>query len=220
MKSSKRRITVPASLAGALLAVLLIQQAALAATVSVAIKDFFYDPATAKAKQGDTVQWTNEGSAPHTTSSTDSNVKNPNGTTGLALWTSNTLSHGQTFSFVFSWAGKFPYYCMIHGASMRGTVAVGLKAPSNATVGQAFTVTLGTSALPAGYVFDVQRQDPGDTKPHNWIVGTTNLTVQFTAPSAGTYSFRARVRKDNAPAGIGTEDGYGLYSGLKSVTAS
>ncbi len=220
MKSSNRRFALMTSLVGAVLAVLLIQQAALAATVSVVIKDFFYDPATAKAKQGDTVQWTNQGSATHTATSTDSIVKNPNGSTGLSLWNSGNLSHGQTFPFTFSWAGKFPYYCKIHGSSMRGTIVVGLKAPSTAAVGQTFTITLGTSALPAGYVFDVQRQDPGDTKPRNWIVGTTNLTVQFMAPSAGTYSFRARVRKDNAPAGIGSEDGYGLYSALKNVSVS
>ena len=62
---------------------------------------------------GTTVTWVNQDSMPHTATS-DSGV-----------WDSGTLTQGQTFSFVFSTPGTFPYHCSIHGvASMSGTIQV------------------------------------------------------------------------------------------------
>jgi plastocyanin len=62
---------------------------------------------------GTTVTWTNNDSIAHTT------------TSDTGVWDSGILSPSQTFSFVFTTAGTFPYHCAIHGAaSMSGTIVV------------------------------------------------------------------------------------------------
>ena len=66
---------------------------------------------------GDTVEWTNQDSASHTTTS---------GTGGRfddIGWNSPTLSTGESFSHTFDQAGTFTYTCRIH-PSMSGTITV------------------------------------------------------------------------------------------------
>jgi plastocyanin len=67
---------------------------------------------------GDTVTWTHSGNNTHTvTSGAEANA----GT----LFNSGNLTRGQTFSFRFTTAGSFPYFCMIHGSNtMSGTITV------------------------------------------------------------------------------------------------
>ena len=79
--------------------------------VSVAMKGFKFVPADVSVKVGDTVVWTNEDSVPHTVESSDKSFK------------SDELSHGDTFSFTFTKAGKYDYICGIH-QSMHGSVTV------------------------------------------------------------------------------------------------
>jgi len=63
---------------------------------------------------GTTVTWTNDDSTSHTVTFTD-----------ISGVDSGTLTRGQTFSYTFTTAGTFHYYCRIHGASvMSGTVTV------------------------------------------------------------------------------------------------
>ena len=76
---------------------------------------------------GTKVTWTNRDGAPHTT--TSGTPSSPSG-----LWNSGTLSRDNKFSFTFSEAGTFRYYCDIHN-SMTGTVTV--VASGAATSGQA-----------------------------------------------------------------------------------
>jgi hypothetical protein len=40
------------------------------------------------------------------------------------LWDSSVLTQGQTFSFTFTQAGTFPYFCEVH-PNMTATIAVG-----------------------------------------------------------------------------------------------
>jgi plastocyanin len=85
-------------------------------TVDVSIGDFFFAPQSVTIKVGDTVRWTNNGAAPHTTTSGTS-------PTGDGKWASGILSSGQSFSFTFTQAGTFPYFCAVH-PFMIGTVTV------------------------------------------------------------------------------------------------
>ena len=65
---------------------------------------------------GTTVTWTNRGSVPHTaTAGTPGNLS--------GVWDSSTLSRGEPFSFTFTEAGTFAYFCTIH-PSMQATVTV------------------------------------------------------------------------------------------------
>jgi amicyanin len=81
-----------------------------AATVS--IKNFAYAPATLNIKKGTKVTWTNGDTAPHTVTSESGDVLD-----------SPTLSTGQSFSYTFTKAGTYAYYCTIH-PNMKATVVV------------------------------------------------------------------------------------------------
>ncbi len=80
-------------------------------TVQVAINDFDYRPPTVNIQVGDTVNWTNNGRAPHTV------------TSDTGAFDSGRLNAGQSFSYTFNAPGTFPYHCAIH-PNMRGTVVV------------------------------------------------------------------------------------------------
>ena len=77
----------------------------------VAIVDVAYQPGSIKVQAGDTVTWTNTGSAPHTITADDGSVD------------SGPLAHGASFSQVFPAAGLFTYHCAIH-PEMTGAVTI------------------------------------------------------------------------------------------------
>ena len=83
---------------------------------SISIASFKFAPQTLTVKVGTTVTWTNNDSTPH-------NVIADNGE-----FSSNTLQQNDTFSFTFTKAGTYAYYCSFHGGSggngMAGVVVV------------------------------------------------------------------------------------------------
>lgn len=82
----------------------------------VSIGDNFFSPSNLIVTAGSTVTWTNNGNNQH---QPVSGSGTPSG-----LFESGVLNHGDTFSFRFTEAGTFPYYCKIHGAYMSGTITV------------------------------------------------------------------------------------------------
>ncbi|MDH3436009.1 MAG: Ig-like domain-containing protein [Betaproteobacteria bacterium] len=86
-------------------------------TVDVSIGDNFFTPQSITIKVGDTVRWTNNGAALHTTTSGTSPTAN-------GIWGSAILASGESFSFTFTQAGIFPYFCSVHPGIMTGTVTV------------------------------------------------------------------------------------------------
>jgi carboxypeptidase T len=90
-------------------------------TVDVAIVDFAFNPQVVTVAPGSTVRWTNNGQAPHTSTST------------TALWDSGTLNTGQQFSYTFTTPGTYQYICTIH-PSMTGTVIVSGGCPTATVV--------------------------------------------------------------------------------------
>ncbi len=82
--------------------------AANAATVNVSIVDFAFSPQNITINVGDTVVWTNNGIAPHTSTS---GINCP---TGDGIWNSGVLSSGQAFQFTFTQPGTYNYFCSIH----------------------------------------------------------------------------------------------------------
>ncbi|MCX8103260.1 MAG: cupredoxin domain-containing protein [Candidatus Bipolaricaulota bacterium] len=81
--------------------------------VGVSIVDNAFSPKTVTVPVGTTVRWTNNGSLPHTVTSTS----NPR------VFDSGTLDPGSSFEFTFKTPGQFPYRCSIHPA-MTGMVIV------------------------------------------------------------------------------------------------
>jgi plastocyanin len=62
-----------------------------------------------------TIQWSNDGTVAHTTTSLAGDPQS---------WNSGTMSPGDTFTVTFSTAGTYHYYCAIHGLIMSGYIIV------------------------------------------------------------------------------------------------
>jgi plastocyanin len=81
------------------------------ATVQVTMVNRTFNPATVTVKVGDTILWTNQDSMQHDVVADNGEFK------------SQLFNKDQTFSFTFTKAGTYPYYCSIH-PGMTGTVIV------------------------------------------------------------------------------------------------
>ena len=79
--------------------------------IEVRIDNFSFGPTEVTVMAGTTVTWTNHDDIPHTVVSTDKVFK------------SKVLDTDEKFSFTFSTAGTYPYFCSIH-PKMTGKVVV------------------------------------------------------------------------------------------------
>ena len=176
-------------------------------TVSVSIVDFAFTPKTITVPVGTTVRWTNNGSAPHTVTSTSS----------PRAFDSGTLGSGDTFEFTFKTAGQFPYRCSIH-PSMTGTViaqqeevqefalihslAQSKTFPEIITVSKGVKVRLFNIALDGVHPSVVISSDE-DGK--NLVFGVKSFavnpgqltTIEFTPDRAGTFFISHRPHGHN-----------------------
>ena len=80
--------------------------------LTIAMKDFKFDPKNATVKVGQTVTWTNEDSAPH-------NAVDEKG----GAFKSELFNKGETYEFTAEKAGTIDYVCTIH-PGMEGTLTV------------------------------------------------------------------------------------------------
>lgn len=81
---------------------LLLPAAALSTTHNVSIVSFDFVPSSISGVVGDTVTWTNTETLQHSTTSDN------------GVWDSGLLSQGQSYSFVFTVSGSYPYHCTPH----------------------------------------------------------------------------------------------------------
>ena len=82
-----------------------------ASTAEVKIDNFVFGPATITVPVGTTVTWINRDDIPHTVVSTEKAFK------------SKVLDTDEKFSYTFTKAGEYPYFCSIH-PKMTGKVVV------------------------------------------------------------------------------------------------
>ena len=82
-----------------------------AAAASVKIDNFVFGPQTLTVPLGTTVTWTNSDDIPHTSVSTE------------GVFKSKVLDTDEKFSYTFTKAGTYPYYCTIH-PKMTGQIVV------------------------------------------------------------------------------------------------
>jgi len=82
-----------------------------AANVAVKIDNFVFGPQTITVPVGTTVTWTNSDDIPHTAVSTD------------GVFKSKVMDTDEKFSYTFTKAGMYPYYCSVH-PKMTGQVVV------------------------------------------------------------------------------------------------
>jgi plastocyanin len=78
--------------------------------IKVTIDNFTFSPAELKVKVGDTVTWTNHDDIPHTVVS-------------AGKFRSKTMDTDNTFSFTFTSAGGYKYFCSLH-PHMTGMITV------------------------------------------------------------------------------------------------
>ena len=100
---------VPSAAVAALAAVTL--GAAAPAPSVIKIDNFTFGPAAVTVPVGTTVTWVNEDDIPHTVVATDKSFK------------SKVLDTDEKFSFTFTKAGTYDYFCSIH-PHMTGKVVV------------------------------------------------------------------------------------------------
>jgi len=82
-------------------------------TTNVMIDNFTFEPAQLTVKVGTTVTWKVVGQSTHDLAARDGSFAN------------RTMTFGQTLSFTFTKAGRYPYVCMQHeGDGMVGEVTV------------------------------------------------------------------------------------------------
>lgn len=96
--------------------------AAESTVIAVDIKNYAFSPATVTVSVGDTVAWTNEDTAPHTVTVSS----------GPVTFASPTLQQGQTFTYTFTKAGTYSYYCAVH-PDMKASVTVQGSTPPPTT---------------------------------------------------------------------------------------
>jgi len=82
-----------------------------ASPAEVKIDNFSFGPQTITVPVGATVVWTNRDDIPHTSVSTD------------GVFKSKVMDTDEKFSYTFTKAGTYPYYCTIH-PKMTGQVVV------------------------------------------------------------------------------------------------
>jgi plastocyanin len=83
------------------------------ATTEVKIDNFSFTPVTLTVTAGSTVTWTNRDDIPHTVVSADD----------AKTFKSKVLDTDEKFSFTFTKAGTYTYFCSVH-PKMTGTVVV------------------------------------------------------------------------------------------------
>ncbi len=162
----------------------------------VTIQNFAFDPAQLTITAGDTVRWTQKDSVTHTTTS------GPNGVED-GLWNSGnmTLAANTVFSFTFTNAGAYPYFCQPHRSFMRGTVTVE-AASSGLSVQITSPTNNATFAEPA--TFDLVAEPTPGSDPIaqvEFYQGTNLIATLMAAPwtttvsnlAAGDYTFTAEV---------------------------
>lgn len=105
-------------------------------SASVDIGDNFFDPKELTIPVGTKVTWTNNGNNPHTVTADDESFDS-------GASPAEYMQNGDSFSRTFNTAGKFPYYCRVHGgpggSGHSGVITV--TADDNGTGGQQPTTT-------------------------------------------------------------------------------
>jgi len=87
------------------------QEQAPAKNVEIKIDNFSFAPGTLTVAVGTTVTWINHDDIPHTAVSTD------------GVFKSKVMDTDEKFSYTFTKAGTYPYFCSIH-PKMTGTIVV------------------------------------------------------------------------------------------------
>ena len=103
---------------------------------------------------------------------------------------------GGTFDFTFTAAGIYTYHCSIHSSMKAKVGSKDTVTPPSGPVGTVFTIKVATVTAPAGFVYDVQKKNPGGNF-QDFAVGITTMSTAWnsTGQPTGVYQFRSRLRR-------------------------
>jgi plastocyanin len=168
---------------------------AIAATVTVAVGDNFFNPTSSTINVNDTVQWN--------WNSTDANMHSS--TSDTSIWDSGTAGANHTFSRQFTSSGSFPYHCTVHSSIQKATITVQAAANNPPTVTVTNPVNGAVIASPATFAFGANASDSdGSVTNVQLRQGGTILTNRAAKPytyaisnlASGSYTFTA-IASDN-----------------------
>jgi plastocyanin len=160
---------------------------AFAANTNVSIVDFGFSPANVVIKPNDSVTWSWNGAFSHSSTSDNTN-----------LWNSGVNGNGATFSHTFAAAGDFPYHCLVHSLTMKGSVTVQTQAqPNSPPVASILSPVNGSvfSAPWTGTIAASSSDSDGTVSRLQVFSGTTLLSSITNPPSNSTLNIT------NLPAG-------------------
>lgn len=150
-----------------------------------------FHPAVITIARGETVKWIVESNA-----NTSHDVKSDGPKLYFASPGGQSGIHpGGSYSFTFTSAGRFPYYCRVHRQDgMYGSVTVPVKVarvPNSNPV--RFKVAVGSVALSPSSSFTRVVQVDGPTAGRHWhtFSRTKSASVTYTPAAQGTYTFRS-----------------------------
>lgn len=86
---------------------------------NVLMQDFAFVPPTVTISVGDTVRWTNEDAAGHTTTS-----GNPGDEDAGDIWDSGIVLSGQSYQRTFEEPGDYRYFCELHPNQMANAMVI------------------------------------------------------------------------------------------------
>ncbi|MET7567374.1 plastocyanin/azurin family copper-binding protein [Streptomyces sp. NPDC005492] len=124
-------------------------------------------------KVGDTVRWTNKDSAPHTVTTTKAPVK----------FDSGTLNQGDSWSYTFTKAGTYEYYCAVHPDMV---ASVKVVADDSGGTGGGTTPTATPTTAPSGTPTATPTASPtGMPMPTDTATSSPTPTATSTGSSGG-----------------------------------
>jgi plastocyanin len=157
-----------------------------AATTTVSVVNYTYNPKTPKIALSGSILWRNDSNTAHTVTA---NVP--------AVWPGSfgVLTAGKTGSLAFFHVGAYPYFCTFH-SQQKGSVKVKMSvSPASGTTSTNFTIRVATQNAASGFTHDVQRRKKGGSFA-TWMSSPSQLVVfNPTTSERGTWEFRARYRK-------------------------
>ena len=186
-----RRLAVPV----AVLAALAVAAPAQSATINVRITKTGFSPSSVRINFGDTVKWTNADSANHQVVADNGSFASP------------ILKPGESYSFTFKTAGRFPYHDAIHPA-LKGVIRVNGPPPSLTFGATNPIVVYGTQTTLNGTVSNKRANETvtlfyqpyGQTSPIQLAVvqTTTGGVFSFTTTPTIYTAYWAQWRKTNS----------------------
>lgn len=163
-----------------------------AATHTVSVRNFAFDPATVSGRAGDSVEWRNSSGVSHNVASVTGMFRS--GSADPSFLFTRTLS-----------AGTYPYLCEVH-ESMTGRLRIRPRI-ARAPDGLPFTVRWATAATNTGSSFRVHYRINGGIW-RSWFTGTAKDAAVFGAAgtpvkvvAGNTYRFRVRSIRDGKLSG-------------------